>query len=107
MSDPIDLVNEFFTYPPDAPPWPYMTPFDDFWGKRVAAFCERHAAACREFERHGEAASRLYGEIIHAAWLTTGKATGTPREAIQFLVAEICRLQRELTDARRTPHPGA
>ncbi len=43
--DPLTIVNDFFTYGVNDPPWPYMTLFDDYWGKKVCALAERCAKA--------------------------------------------------------------
>ena len=48
MTDPLKIIDEFFTYGPEPPPWPFQTHFDDYWGKKVAALAERCANAENE-----------------------------------------------------------
>lgn len=46
MTDPLDIVNDFFKVPDlETPNWPARTPFDDYWGKKVCALAERCAKA--------------------------------------------------------------
>lgn len=47
MIDPLHIVNDFFRYTGDIP-WPAMTPFDDYWGKKVCALADRCAKAENE-----------------------------------------------------------
>lgn len=50
MVDPLDIVNEFFRWKPGEPPWPYGTPFDAYWLKKVCALAERCAKAENELK---------------------------------------------------------
>ena len=43
--DSLTIVNEFFTYGVNDPPWPFMSEFDEYWGKKICALAERCAKA--------------------------------------------------------------